>query len=137
MSKIGVMMSAHAVDEKMSSHFGKAEWVMVADTESSTIGFEKNDALNGKSAVEIVIRAGCTDVILTDIGDGALRHLQAASIRSWVVPEPVSGSEAFRMFGEGLLTLLPAARLATNQGARASCCCSSGSGSAAASCCGS
>ena len=60
--------------------------------------------LNGKSAVEIVIHQGCTDVILTDIGDGALGHLQAAHIRAWAAPGPVAGDEALRMFGEGQLT---------------------------------
>jgi predicted Fe-Mo cluster-binding NifX family protein len=33
MAKIGVMMSADCADEEMSSHFGKAEWILVADTE--------------------------------------------------------------------------------------------------------
>src|ERR1035441_8160256 len=80
MSKVGVMMSADCADGPMSSHFGKAEWILIADTENPGLDFVKNDELNGKSAVAIVIGAGCTDVILADIGDGALGHLQAAQI---------------------------------------------------------
>jgi predicted Fe-Mo cluster-binding NifX family protein len=33
MSKVAVMMSENQVKAKMSSHFGKAEWVMVVDTD--------------------------------------------------------------------------------------------------------
>jgi predicted Fe-Mo cluster-binding NifX family protein len=123
MAKIGVMMSADRADEAMSSHFGKAEWIMVADTESGVHEFVKNKVLNGKGAVEIVIRQGCTDVILADIGDGALGHLQAAHIRAWAVPAPVAGNEALRMFSEGQLPPMPAARAATRHGEGHGCCC--------------
>lgn len=135
MAKIGVMMSADGADENMSLHFGKAEWIMVADTESGVHKFVKNEALNGKGAVEIVIRQGCTDVILADIGDGALGHLQAAHIRAWAAPEPVVGSEALRMFREGQLPPVPLARAATRQGEHHGRCCSSPTGTEAAVCC--
>jgi predicted Fe-Mo cluster-binding NifX family protein len=136
MSKIGVMMSADRADGRISSHFGKAEWIMVADTENPVLEFVKNTGLNGKNVVETVIRQGCTDVILTDIGDGALGHLQAAHIRAWAAPGPVVGSEALRMFREGQLPPVPFARTATRQDAHKGCCCSSGAGSEAAGCCG-
>jgi len=136
MAKIGVMMSADRADEKMSSHFGKAEWIMVADTESGISEFVKNEALNGKGAVEIVIRMGCTDVVLADIGDGALGHLQAAHIRAWAVPEPVVGSEALRMFKDGKLPPVPHVALAaTRRDEHHGHCCSSPTGTEAAVCC--
>ena len=135
MGKIGVMMSADRADGQMSSHFGKAEWIMVADTENPVLEFVKNTGLNGKNVVEIVIRQGCADVILTDIGDGALGHLQVAHIRAWAAPESVIGSEALRMFREGQLPPAPSARTATRQDARHGCCCSSQAGSESAACC--
>lgn len=135
MSKIGVMMSADRADGLMSSHFGKAEWIMVGDAESSVSEFIKNETLNGKGAVEIVIRQGCTDVILSDIGDGALGHLQSAHIHAWAAPGPVAGSEALRMFREGQLPSVPPARTEVRPGAHRDCCCSSGAGSEAAACC--
>jgi predicted Fe-Mo cluster-binding NifX family protein len=135
MAKIGVMMSADRADEEMSAHFGKAEWIMVTDTESGICEFVKNQALNGKGAVEIVIRLGCTDVILADIGDGALRHLQAAHIRAWAVPAPVAGNEALRIFGEGQLSPVPPAFAAARQGGHHGRCCSSPAGTEAAICC--
>ena len=135
MAKIGVMMSADCADEVMSPHFGKAEWIMVTDTESGICEFVKNQALNGKGAVEIVIRLSCTDVILADIGDGALGHLQAAHIRAWAVAEPVVGSEALRMFREGQLPPVPPARAATRQGAHHGLCYSSPAGTEVAVCC--
>jgi predicted Fe-Mo cluster-binding NifX family protein len=91
--------------------------------------------LNGKNVVEIAIRQSCTDVILTDIGDGALGHLQDAHIRAWAAPEPVVGSEALRMFREGQLPPVPSARTTTRRDAHKGCCCSSPEGSEAAACC--
>jgi predicted Fe-Mo cluster-binding NifX family protein len=135
MGKIGVMMSADRADGQMSSHFGKAEWIMVADTENPVLEFVKNTGLNGKNVVEIVSRQGCADVIFTDIGDGALGHLQVAHIRAWAAPEPVVGSEALQMFREGQLPPAPSARTATRQDARHGCCCSSRAGSESAACC--
>lgn len=133
MAKIGVMMSADRADEVMSPHFGKAEWIMVTDTESGICEFVKNEALNGKGAVEIVIRLGCADVILADIGDGALGHLQAAQVRAWAVPSPVAGNEALRIFGDGQLSPVPPARAAARQGAHHGGCCSRPAGGETAS----
>ena len=128
-------MSANRADAQMSSHFGKAEWIMIADTDNPVPTFEKNEVLNGKCASENVIRQGCTDVIVADIGDGALGHLQAAHIRAWAVAEPVVGSEALRMFSEGQLPPVPLARAATRQGEHHGRCCSSPTGTEAAVCC--
>lgn len=128
-------MSANRADAQMSSHFGKAEWIMIADTDNPVPTFEKNEVLNGKCASENVIRQGCTDVIVADIGDGALGHLQAAHIRAWAAPEPVTGNEALRMFSEGQLPPVPLARAATRQGEHHGRCCSSPTGTEAAVCC--
>ena len=135
MSKIGVMMSENRAEGQMSSHFGKAEWIMVVDTERPIVEFVKNEGLNGKSAVGIAICQGCTDVILADIGDGALGHLQAAQIRAWAAPAPVAGDEALRMFRAGQLSPVPAARAAARDGGGHGCCCKSRDSSKAASCC--
>lgn len=128
-------MSAERAEGQMSGHFGKAEWILFADTENRNLEFVKNDGLNGKSAVERLIHQGCTDVILTDIGDGALGHLQAAQIRAWAAPGPVTGDEALRMFREGQLTPVPTARAATRGGRGHGCCCAKHDGSEAAACC--
>jgi len=132
MSKIGVMMSANSADAPMSSHFGKAEWIMIADTEKPGPEFVKNDGMNGKSAVEIAIHRGCTDVIFTEIGNGAFGHLSAAGIRGWVAPEDITGQQALQLFGQ--LALEPA-NTATKQGGGHGCCCASHDGSEAATCC--
>jgi predicted Fe-Mo cluster-binding NifX family protein len=82
-----------------------------------------------------VIRQGCTDVIVADIGDGALGHLQAAHIRAWAAPEPVTGNEALRMFSEGQLPPVPATRAATRHGEGLGCCCANRADSEAPSRC--
>ena len=133
MSKIGVMMSADRADGLMSSHFGKAGWIMIVDAENPASVFVKNEALNGKGAVEIAIRQGCTDVIFTEIGHGAFVHLQAAGIRGWVAPERITGKEALQMFEQ---LALQHAEASTKQGQRHVCCCAKREGSEAASCCG-
>ena len=135
MGKVGVMMSENRVDAQMSSHFGKAEWIMVIETDNPVPAFQKNEALNGKCAAEIVIRQGCTDVILADIGDGALGQLQSAHICAWAVPEPIAGGEALRLFREGQLLPVPTARAATRHGEGHGCCCANRAVSEAPSCC--
>jgi predicted Fe-Mo cluster-binding NifX family protein len=135
MSKIGVMMSENRADAQMSSHFGKAEWIMVIDTDNPVPTFEKNVILNGKCASENVIRLGCTDVIVADIGDGALGHLQTAHIRAWAASEPVTGNEALRMLKEGKLPPVPAARAASRHGEGHGCCCANRAASEAPSHC--
>jgi predicted Fe-Mo cluster-binding NifX family protein len=132
MSKIGVMMSADRADEQISSHFGKAEWIMVADPHNSVLEFVKNDGLNGRSAVEIAIRQGFTDVIFTEIGNGAFGHLRAAGIRGWLAPEHVTGQQVLKMFEH---SQLQAVSSSTKQGGGHGCCCASRTGSEASACC--
>lgn len=127
MSKVAVMLSVDRPEGAMSSHFGKAKWFMIVDTEGGSPSFIRNEGLNGRSAAELAVRQGCTDVILAEIGDGALGHLQSAGIRAWAVPAIVSGQEALRMFGEGQLSSLPAA-VAAERGAHHGCGCSSAAG---------
>src|ERR1035441_10174793 len=98
MSRVAVMMSENHVKAQMSSHFGKAEWVMASDTESHTFVFLKNEAANGKSVAELVASQGCTDAIFNGIGNGALAHLKATNVRGWVAPPNISGQQALERF---------------------------------------
>lgn len=132
MGKIGVMMASDCAEGQISSHFGKAGWIMVADAADGTLEFVKNEAANGKGAVEIAIRKGLTDLIFTQIGNGAFGHLKAARVLGWVAPEQITGEQALRMFEQGLLQ---SAHAATKQGGGASCCCSVHAGAEAAPCC--
>ncbi len=121
MSKIAVMMSADRAGSPISAHFGKAEWVMVSDLARPLPEFVRNEMLNGKSALEIAIRNGCTDVIFTEIGNGAYGHLTAAGLHGWVAPRDIAGQRAIQMFESS--TLQPA-NGATKQGGGLGCHCS-------------
>lgn len=137
MGKTAVMMSANRADAPMSSHFGKAEWILIASAENSAPAFVENDGLNGRGAAGILIQQGCTDAIVVDIGDGALRHLQTANIRAWAAPGPVTGSDALRMFAEGRLAQAPAVSAAASQGEGHGCCCAGhGAEHGSTRCCG-
>ena len=134
MGRLAMMMATDDLDGPMSPHFGKAEWIMIVEVPSGTAEFARNEGFNGRSAADLVLRRGCTDVILLDIGDGALRHLQAANIRAWIAPGPVTGNEALWLFAEGHLSPAPAARTATQH--RQGCCCAgSDAGHASTRCC--
>jgi predicted Fe-Mo cluster-binding NifX family protein len=134
MSRIAVMMTVDRADGPMSSHFGKAEWIMIAGTETGAPEFERNVGLNGRSAADLLIRHGCTDAILVDIGEGALGHLQAAKIHVWAAPGPVTGDEALRMFAEGRLPSVPEARGTTGGGG--GCCAHHDASATSTGCCG-
>lgn len=137
MDKVAVMMSANLADSAMSSHFGKAEWIMIAGSEGGAPKFEANDGLNGRSAAELLVRRGCADVILVEIGEGALRHLQAANIHAWAAPGPITGNEALRMFAEGQLTPVAATCVTTEHSEGHGCCCARrGTPATSTPCCG-
>jgi predicted Fe-Mo cluster-binding NifX family protein len=133
MSKVAVMMLENNVKAQMSAHFGKAEWVMVADTECHAFDFLKNEAANGRSVVEMVSSHNCTDAIFSEIGNGALGHLKAEGIRGWVAPSNISGQQALEMFEH---LQLRAADTASGRPAGHGCCCAKQAGSEATSCCG-
>jgi predicted Fe-Mo cluster-binding NifX family protein len=127
------MMLENNVTAQMSAHFGKAEWVMVADTECHAFDFLKNEAANGRSVVEMVSSHNCTDAIFSEIGNGALGHLKAEGIRGWVAPSNISGQQALEMFEH---LQLRAADTASGRPAGHGCCCAKQAGSEATSCCG-
>ena len=128
-------MSENRAEAQMSSHFGKAEWIMIEDSEDPDCAFEKNVALNGKGAAEIAIRQGCADLILVDIGDGALGHLQRAHIRAWTAPEPMDGDQALRLFKLGKLLPVPPVLASHKEGRGQGCCCGHHKGAEASACC--
>lgn len=121
MGSLAVMMSTNDPGGLMSPHFGKAEWVMVVGASGGTPEFTRNEGSNGRSAAEILIQQRCTDVIVVDIGDGALSHLQEAGIRTWGSPGAMAGREVLRMFAEGKLLAVPALRPHARHGH--GCCC--------------
>ncbi len=129
MSKVAVMMSENQVNAQMSSHFGKAEWVMVADTECHSFEFLKNEAAGGKSVVGLVASQKCTDTIFCEIGNGALGHLKAENIRGWSAPANISGQQALEMFEHLRLQ-------AADSSSAHACCCSKHADSKATPCCG-
>jgi predicted Fe-Mo cluster-binding NifX family protein len=129
------MMSENRAEGQMSSHFGKAEWVMVVDTDNPVSTFVKNDSKTCKRVLDIALQHGCTDVILADIGDGALGRLQAAHIRALTTPAPIPGDEALRMFKDGQLQPVPTALAATRHGEGQGGCCTNRNGAEASACC--
>jgi predicted Fe-Mo cluster-binding NifX family protein len=113
------MMSDNRLEAQMSAHFGKAEWAMVADTQCHSVTFLKNDAARCKAAVELIADLNCTDAIFTEIGNGALAHLRAATIRGWLAPPNITGRQALEMFEH--LRLLSAEAPAASPGAGCTC----------------
>lgn len=89
MSKVAFTTLLKREDSALSPHFGKAKWIMVRDGESGEITFAQNTALNGRAVVDLMARYGCTDAVFTNIGPGALRHLEQSGIRGWIGPAGV------------------------------------------------
>ena len=134
MSKIAAMTLLDREDSSLSPHFGKAKWIMIRDPQQSCWHFLLNQALNGKGVVEELLRQGCTDVICSEIGAGAVENLKRAQIHGWLAPASVPASQLFQMLAEGLLQ--PAS--ATKQHGEGGDCChgeqSDGRGHSAGGC---
>jgi predicted Fe-Mo cluster-binding NifX family protein len=107
MSKIAFTALLNRPDSVLSPHFGKAKWIMIRD-DAGNAQFEQNTELNGRAVVEILRRAGCTDVISTELGEGAFRHLQQAGIRAWAGPADVAAPILADMLRRGQLQPLNA-----------------------------
>lgn len=103
MSKVGIMMDTDRSDGRLSAHFGKAEWMMLADPEEKSLEFVRNEGGGGHGAVETAIRHGCGHLVFTHIGEGALRLLGSANIHGWMAPARTTGLEALRLFAESQL----------------------------------
>ena len=99
MSKIALMTLLNREDSSLSPHFGKAKWILVRDTEQGSAKFIQNHGLNGRTVVEALLREGCTDVICSEIGQGAVENLRRAQIHGWLAP---AGIPVPRLFSEKL-----------------------------------
>ncbi|MFP5235289.1 MAG: NifB/NifX family molybdenum-iron cluster-binding protein [Acidobacteriota bacterium] len=107
MSKIAFTALLNRPDTVLSPHFGKAKWIMIRD-DAGNAAFEQNTGLNGRAVVDILRRAECTDVISTEMGEGAARQLQQAGIRAWAGPADVAVPTLAQMFARGELVPLSA-----------------------------
>lgn len=103
MSKIALMTLFKREDSTLSPHFGKAKWVMIVDLEGGVPTFVQNTGLNGRAVAEILAAHGCTDVVFSGIGAGALRHLQAANIRGWIASGDVPVTDLIERLRQGEL----------------------------------
>jgi predicted Fe-Mo cluster-binding NifX family protein len=103
MSRLAFMTLLNRENTKLSPHFGKAKWVMIRDTDTGAAQFVQNAGLNGQAVVAILAANGCSDVVFTEIGPGALAHLQTANIRGWFAPANIPVAEIAEMFARGTL----------------------------------
>lgn len=103
MSKIALMTLLNREESSLSPHFGKAKWILVRDTEQGSSHFVQNHGLNGKSVVEQLLREGCTDVICSEIGAGAVENLKRAQIHGWLAPTDIPAPRLVEMLAAGSL----------------------------------
>lgn len=103
MSKIALMTLLNREDSSLSPHFGKAKWILVRDTEQGATEFIQNHGLNGKTVVEALLREGCTDVICSEIGQGAVENLKRAQIHGWLAPAGIPAPRLIEMLAAGSL----------------------------------
>jgi predicted Fe-Mo cluster-binding NifX family protein len=103
MSKVGFTTLLNREDSVLSPHFGMAKWVMILDDDSGAVTFERNTGLSGRAVVDILARAGCRDAVFSEIGNGALRHLEDAGIRGWLASVDVPVSQLRERLSRGEL----------------------------------
>ena len=102
MGKIAFTTLLNRENSVLSPHFGKAKWILIRD-ENGQVTFEQNTMLNGRAVVDIVLRHGCSDAVFTQIGPGALHHLQQAGIRGWIGPAGTPVPELVERLSRGEL----------------------------------
>jgi predicted Fe-Mo cluster-binding NifX family protein len=104
MSKVAFTTLLDREDSVLSPHFGMAKWIMIRDNDTGETTFERNTGLHGRSVVDVLVRAGCSDVVFTEIGVGAFRHLEEAGIRGWLGPGDLPVPQLIERLSWGELT---------------------------------
>jgi len=82
MSKIGITVAQNSLNAPLALHFGKTKWILIYESAES-FEFIRNEKLVGRNVVDLYQEAGCSDVIVNNIGSGAMRNLKAAGIQAW------------------------------------------------------
>jgi len=103
MNRLGLTVLKKDPDSSLSPHFGVAKWIMIYEPETGASSFIRNEGLTGKAVVDQLLRHECTDAVFTSIGDGALRHLDAAGIRGWYGPDDEPPAQLARLLEQGEL----------------------------------
>lgn len=132
--KIAVLTLLNRKDSVLSPHFGKAKWIEICEPETGSTRFLEKTGLNGRSVVEQLVREECTDVIVGEIGEGALGHLEGANIRAWLGAAGVPASRLIEMLSAGELQRISGA---THAGEGCCCHASAGERHSGGGCCGS
>ncbi len=98
----GLPLLKDSLDSPLSQHFGKAKWLLVYEG-AGRHRFVRNAGLSGRSVVQDLAAAGCTDVVILHAGDGAWGHLQRGGMRVWQGEADVPARELIRRAEEGSL----------------------------------
>jgi len=102
MAKIGMTLSRESVEDPLAQHFGKAKWLLVWDS-AGPARFIPNQGLNGRWVAEAFAAAGCSLVVASHLGSGALEHLRQAGIRVLEGAPEMPASELARRAEAGQL----------------------------------
>jgi predicted Fe-Mo cluster-binding NifX family protein len=78
--RIGLTLLHDSEDSPLSDHFGKAKWLGIYEPSTGEMRFVRNTGLNGRFVADAFDEAGCSHVVFTNIGEGALGHLGSYEI---------------------------------------------------------
>ncbi len=107
--KIAVTSSGAGLDSKVDRSFGRANWFIVVDETDGSFKAHSNrdnvEALQGAGAQagQQVADMGAEVLLTGNVGPTALKTLQAASIRVFVVKDEMTVAEAIARWKEGKL----------------------------------
>jgi len=103
--KLAITAQGGTSDSPVDQRFGRAEWLLIHDTESSDWkALENNDPAQGAGlkVAEMLANQGVENVITGHCGPKAFKALQAAGIGVYLVAEGTA-SEAVNRFQAGEL----------------------------------
>ena len=107
--KIAVTSYEGSLESKVDKSFGRANWFIVVDDQSGSFEAHSNkenvEALQGAGAQagQNVADMGAEVLLTGNVGPTALKTLQAASIRVFVVKDDITVEQAVGQWKEGRL----------------------------------
>jgi predicted Fe-Mo cluster-binding NifX family protein len=108
--KIAVTSYGDSLESKVDKSFGRANWFIVVDDRNGSFEAHSNkenvDAPQGAGAQagQKVADMGAEILLTGNVGPTALKTLQAASVRIFIVKDEITVAEAVARWKEGNLT---------------------------------
>ena len=104
--RVGIPLAHRRPDAPVADHFGVAPWLGVYESRNR-YQFIRNAGRSGISMLAEAQRAGCTDLVVVDVGARVSDRIDPSRLRVWRSVSRIGGREQVRLLEQGALEAWP------------------------------